>query len=83
MITRDPQKEFQLNPLTAIVPFHGDFTALSNSLSQVDTRHQELNQLLQNPEGLVSYNEQAIKRLQCEFDMLEVILTWSGRTKSS
>ena len=79
MITRDPQKEFQLNPLTAIVPFHGDFATLSNSLPQIETRHQELNQLLQSPEELASYSEQAIKRLRSELDMLEVILTWAGK----
>jgi len=83
MITRDPQKEFQLNPLTAIVPFHGDFTTLSNNLDQVESRHQELNLLLKDANGLASFSEQAIKRLQNEFDMLEVILIWAGKLKSS
>lgn len=83
MVTRDPQKEFQLNPLTAIVPFHDDFATLSKNLNEIEARYQELEILLKDPSELASYNEQSIKRLQCEFDMHQVILIWAGRVEPS
>jgi len=83
MVTRDPQKEFQLNPLTAIVPFHDDFATLSKNLAEVEARYQELEILLKDPTELTSYSEQSIKRMQCELDMHQVILIWAGRIKPS
>ncbi len=83
MITRDPQKEFQVNPLTAIVPFHGDFATLSNNLEPLEIRFQELDTLLKDADGLASYSEQVIKKLQSELDMLRAILDWAGKGMAS
>ncbi len=82
MITIDPEKEFQLNPLTAIVPFYGDFTTLSQNIPEIEARHEELTILLNDPESLISYNEQSVKRLQSESEMLQVILIWAGKNIS-
>lgn len=78
MLKPDPQKEFQLNPLTAIVPFHGDFAVVSKQLEQIEVRTIDLKATLNDPVELKTFNEQAIKKMQAELDMLKTILMWAG-----
>lgn len=78
MLKPDPNKEFQLNPLTALTPFEGNFEVLSNNLGELESRTTYLENTLNNVVELKAFNEQTIKRMQQELEMLQVILTWSG-----
>lgn len=72
-------KEFQSNPLLALVPNYGSFKDLASLLSKI----QENISILQNEidttkTGSNTFDEKKVRILNAEIEMLQVVKEWAG-----
>ena len=74
MIQRDLRKEFQLNPLTALLPNEGSIDVLAKYLEKFSSVHEALNYKLEDNK---IFEAEKINLL-AEKEMLTCILAWAG-----
>lgn len=71
---RDFRKEFQINPLTALLPNEGSIDVLAKYLENFSEHYEGLNQTLKEDK----LTEQDKNKLLAEKEMLSCVLGWAG-----
>lgn len=83
MLKRDPIKEFEVSPFTALVPFIADFATITENLDLIKDYGRRIKDILDNPSESKSLNDQNKKRLQNELEMYNTVLLWAGEPEVS